>query len=395
MSINTSVPFNVVGHCHIVDDLGQVHLDKNNAIHPQNMARIIARALSNESNHHIYRIAFGNGGTTVDSAFNVTYKSANDGQSPDSATWDSRIYNEIYSEIVDDTSSLVGTDPGSADLNTGGRSGGGAVPGDDSATNSVKSDELGLTSQVVITAEINGSEPLGQTGSDSSSSGGGSEFIFDEIGLYTTGKSIVATSGYARIDVGTRNSLDDTGLLAGTTYTFNVGVDGNAPLPVTFTTPALGGSGSSGEILYGDLCEAINTSSSAWGMGGSGNSAISGGMVVITDNSASVFPSIVGRQTYGFLQIESVNPGATSNITVGSDTDTVNFLSALNPPTGATVVENSIPGEDGGVQNDSDDPSNEAERLLAHLVFSPILKSENRTLLITYTLTISVERTTI
>ena len=42
---------NVKGHVNIVDKVsGEVLLDQCNAIHPQNMSRVIARALSHESN---------------------------------------------------------------------------------------------------------------------------------------------------------------------------------------------------------------------------------------------------------------------------------------------------------------------------------------------------------
>jgi hypothetical protein len=64
----------VKGHIHIEDDLGNVLLDKNNAIHPQNMSRVIARALANENNFYIHRIAFGNGGTLTDAAYTITYR---------------------------------------------------------------------------------------------------------------------------------------------------------------------------------------------------------------------------------------------------------------------------------------------------------------------------------
>ena len=87
---NDFLPVQVKGHLKIEDDLGNVLVDKDNAIHPQNMARVFARALSNEHNYFINRIAFGNGGTTVDAAFTVTYRTPNDGQSPDVATWDSQ-----------------------------------------------------------------------------------------------------------------------------------------------------------------------------------------------------------------------------------------------------------------------------------------------------------------
>ena len=48
----------VDGHVNIRDDLGVVHVDKHNAVHPQNMARIFARARAREDNYYIYRMAF-------------------------------------------------------------------------------------------------------------------------------------------------------------------------------------------------------------------------------------------------------------------------------------------------------------------------------------------------
>ena len=62
-----TIPVQVTGHLLITDrDSGEVLLDQHNAIHPQNMSRIISRALANEDNSTIYRIAFGNGGTFID-----------------------------------------------------------------------------------------------------------------------------------------------------------------------------------------------------------------------------------------------------------------------------------------------------------------------------------------
>ena len=149
-----NLPINVKGHVKIEDDQGNVLLDRDNAVHPQNMARVIARAFSREDNYWIHRIAYGNGGTTVDAAFQITYNSPNDGQSPDSNTWDSRLYNETYSEIINESvgGGLLGTDPGSSGPNAGQRPGGGADPsGDPSSVEhvsgpGVRSNELGLTS---------------------------------------------------------------------------------------------------------------------------------------------------------------------------------------------------------------------------------------------------------
>ena len=59
------IPVTVTGHLKIVDDLGAVLVDKDNAVHPQNMARVIARGLANETNNFVNYIAFGNGGTDI------------------------------------------------------------------------------------------------------------------------------------------------------------------------------------------------------------------------------------------------------------------------------------------------------------------------------------------
>lgn len=394
----------VTGHCRIEDDLGNVLLDKKNAVHPQNLACVFGRALSNEHNYYIHRIAFGNGGTVVDAARTVTYRTPNDGQSPDVATWDSRIYRETYSEIIDDgqttLNTLIGTDPGSADMNTGVRLGGGAYPASDPATvphvsgPGVRSRELGLQTEVIITCVINGDEPKSQFNTDALAPSQSTEtdFIFDEIGLYTTGAPAIDTSGYQYINVLNKTSTDDTGLLPGTSYSFNVSVDGGTSILIAFTTPTTGGSGVGKQILYGDLCEAINTSALAWGFTGSGSTALpAGARMVITDNTGGTFPSIAGAQTFGYLAVESATTGPTSTIDLAGNETTI-FLGLLNPPLGATL-ENFVRGNIAGVQNAPTQPETERERLLTHLIFSPILKSKNRTLAITYTLTITVGRT--
>lgn len=390
---NFQLQAHVEGHCKIVDDLGFVHVDQHNAIHPQNMARIFARALSREDNYFIRRIAFGNGGTSVDAAFAVTYKTPNDGQSPDDATWDSRLYNETYSEVVDFFDPLFKQDPGSADLNTGVRSGGGAVPSSDPVSVAhvsgpgVRSSELGLSSQVIISCTLNGNEPRAQFLNDSAATSTESDFVFDEIGLYTGGASAINTSGYQNIDVGNKVSTDDSGLLASQSYSFNLTVDAGTPQVISFTVPAGGGTGASGQVLYGDICEALNTDNPAWNILPSAPSAT----VSITDGTGGSFPSITGAQTYGFIRFESQTSGPASSVDISGSATTA-LMAALNPPLGATLGT-AVPGSQAGLQNDPVHSANERERLLAHLIFSPVLKAANRTLAITYTLTISVART--
>ena len=398
----------VKGHVHIQDDLGNVLVDEDNAVHPQNMAHILARALSNEDNSRIHRIAFGNGGTITDAAFTTTFNAPNDGQPPDERTWDSRLYNETYSEIIDEGNAtlnvLLGTDPGSAGPNVGFRPGGGASPANDPTAiphisgPGVHSNDLGLTSEVVITAILNPSEPTGQFATDVGVTDTESSFTFDEIGLYTTGAPAIDSNGRQDIDVGNRTSEDDTGLTADTQYNFDVVIDGGSPEKIYFHTPVSGGSGTGGEILYGDLCEAINTGDTSWNGAWSGSPLPGIGSTISITSNTLAFPTLIGSQTFGFLQITSGSVGATSSVLIsaGSATDptgpSLDLIAALNPPVGGAIIAG-VPGQDAGVQNDPVTPINERERLLTHIVFSPVLKSANRTLTITYTLTVSVART--
>lgn len=406
-AFKANLPLHVSGHLKIVDDLGNVLVDKTNAIHPQNMARIFARALANENNYFINRIAFGNGGTTVDAAFNVIYNTPNDGQSPDIATWDSRLYHETYSEIINagqiSLNPLLGQDLGSADINSGVRTGGGAVPLSDPPSvlhvsgPGVRSTELGLVSEVVISAVLNGNEPLSQyvtdTGVSTDLNTAVGDFVFDEVGLYTAGKQAIPVNGYQYVNVGNRISTDDTGLLPGATYRFAVTINGGTQQIITITTPAAGGSGAGGQILYGDLCQAVNIGDTRWGL--TGTSAISGATMSITDYTNGTFPTISNQMTYGYLSVESASSGDTSSVLLvdGTASGSIRPLFAsLNPPSGSTLVA-PVQGQSAGLQNAPTTPTLERERLLSHLIFSPVLKSANRTIALTYTLTISVART--
>lgn len=382
------LPMQVRGHCVIQDDLGEVLLDKDNAVHPQNMARIISRALSNEPNSRIHRIAFGNGGTEIDAAFTVTFKSPNDGQPPDTQTWDSRLYNETYSEIVDESNINLGVDPGSADDRVGNRPGGGSNPsGDPSSSVSsgpgVRSSSLGLTSEVKIEVVLNPDEPLGQLVNDQTTNNllDGS-FTFDEVGLYTTGAPARDSVGIQDVDVADKNSQEITLLQENVTYDFKITVDapnGGTQLTIAFTVP-----NGMNNPTFGDLCEALNTTDVAWNF----TNALPGGSTVsITDTTFSVYPTIAGAQTFGFLRFSSGSSGNLSTIQLAQG-DTNDLFIALQ----GTIVEPAVNGVLKGDQDNPSDTDRERERLLTHLVFTPILKAANRTITITYTLTISVAR---
>lgn len=81
----------------IIEDpvTGEIFLDDCNAVHPENMAYIIARGLANQNKSHIWKVAVGNGGSYVDSTgalhFNI----------PNTIGTTAELYNETYSEFAD------------------------------------------------------------------------------------------------------------------------------------------------------------------------------------------------------------------------------------------------------------------------------------------------------
>jgi hypothetical protein len=363
--MQSQLPVQVKGHVHIEDDLGDVLLDQDNAIHPRNMARLISRALAHESNSWVNRIAFGNGGTVVDAAFQITYNPPNDGLAPDPAGWESRLYNETYSEIIDESDLELGQGPGANP--------GGDPPSVEHVSGpGVRSTELGLTSEVVVEVVLNPGEPSGQYASDDQApiEDTESDFSFDEIGLFTPGLPNIQTAGYQNVDISNKVHTDITGLAPNFTYTFNITVDGGVQQTINVTTPS-SGSGASGEILFSDIVPLINAQ-------------MVGATSSVTDGT---------NQTFGYLKFSSNTVGTTSSTLIedlGAGNYPTNFL--FSNIVGFLAIDGASGGEDAGVQNDPTNPDRERERMLTHIIFSPVLKSANRTLTITYTLTVSVAR---
>lgn len=358
----------VDGHVLITNgDTGEVLLDKHNAIHPQNMARVITRALSNENNFFIHRIAFGNGGTTVDAALNITYKTPNDGQAPDPSGYESGLYNETYYEIVDDSNASISTGPGSNPSSDPESIEHTSGPG-------VRSEELGLTSKTVISVTLNPNEPTGQFVNDALGplEDPDNSFTFDEIGLFTSGLPGQEVAGTQDIDVSNKIDTDLTGLSPSTTYNFTISVDGGVNQVVSITTPAVG-SGPLGEITYQDLVNTINASS------------LIGATASITNN--------VSVQTYGFLRFTSLTTGQTSSILLQDPGVPYPSDFLFSNLAGFNGIQDPTNGLNAGVPNDPVNPGNERERLLTHIIFSPIAKTAARQFNITYTLTVAVART--
>ena len=149
----------IKGHVLIKDkNTGEVLCDKFNAVHPQNMAKVLARGLANEPNQQIFQIALGNGGTYIDSTQSIVYNSPNIvGISAD-------LYNTTYTEVVDNGNSGVGI--GNSVISQ-------AAPSPD------------ISSLVICTIQLSANEPAGQATTDGVTTNPDSLYTFDELGLKT------------------------------------------------------------------------------------------------------------------------------------------------------------------------------------------------------------------
>ena len=362
----------VTTNVNITDDLGTVLLDKSNAIHPQNMSRIIARALANEPNSTIYKLALGRGGTYIDATGAVSFRRPNDGVSPDLAGWQSRLYEETYNEIVDEGSPLLGT-------------GMGTFPGGDgSGIDGVRSIKLPTgESQIIVTCVINSQEPNAQQTNSLVSTTNG-VYTFDELGLFTAGLPPTATQGYQDVVLtGGKIYTDLTYLDPNTPYYFEVTVD-NSQTPTRVVLPALGvGSGLNGVFTYSDLKRVID--------------GLNLGFVVQVTQP--------GGNTLGNLRLRSITSGAGSAILINNQSTGVGvptgskwlfdnlMQSAATNASGAYVgLGGSVLGQPQGEEDNPSYPLNERERMLTHLIFSPLQKDASRSWKITYKLTVVVQQ---
>lgn len=379
------LPIKIDGHVLVRNALTkEILLDNHNAVHAQNMSRIIARALAHETNSWIYRLALGNGGSQIDAVGNIILNPPNDGSD---GSWQSTLYNETYSEVVDELSSDVGEDIGSSDQNNT-RPGGGSDPSDDPTPDSVISQEVGLKSNVVVTCFINENEPSGEALSSSQTFTTSQNcFVFDEMGLYSPGLPAKATNGFTTVNVGNLTSVDQLPVTVDT-YNLSIVVDGT-DYEAQVAIPATG-SGPSGEVTLGDFCEGLNTGT--WLVGDGTLATVL--YTYITDNTNGTYPTILNKQSFGFLIFQSRTSGTTSTVLVNCDnTDSSDLMNAMTGGLCSSCNITTIAGENAGVQNDPITPANERERLLTHITFQPIPKAADIILEIIYTLTVSVART--
>ena len=150
---------NIIGFLKVFDPkTNEIFFEGNNAIHFENISESMASSLSNKTNGYIYKMAFGNGGTSVDPTGIITYLPANStGQNAD-------LYNETFSKVVDDNS-LTNTDTTRNNL-------------------SVVHTPDKVYTDILVSCLLDYSEPAGQQAFDNSTDLNG-EFVFDELGLKT------------------------------------------------------------------------------------------------------------------------------------------------------------------------------------------------------------------
>ena len=98
---NEMAGINVEGHVLIRDkETGETLLNQRNAIHYGNMANLIANALNNGSGAYIQYMAFGNGGTSVDTTGKVLYKTPRVSEAYESGA---NLYSRTYYKTINTT----------------------------------------------------------------------------------------------------------------------------------------------------------------------------------------------------------------------------------------------------------------------------------------------------
>ena len=160
----------VEGHIKIYDPLSQeVFVNKRNAIHYENMSIALAQSIADSGQGFIYEMSFGNGGTTVDPTGIITYLS------PNSTGSNASLYNQTYTKVVDDQSS-VNSDP---------------------TRNFIETRHVTGTNytDVLVTCLLDYGEPSGQQAFDNANNNN-DDYVFDELGLKSyskTGNSLLIT----------------------------------------------------------------------------------------------------------------------------------------------------------------------------------------------------------
>ena len=151
------------GHIKITDPAsGEVLIDKRNAIHYENMSIALAESLASAGQGPIYKMAFGNGGTSVDPTGIITYLT------PNSTGTNASLYNQTFAKVVDDQASN-NTDP---------------------VRNKIETRHVSGTNytDILISCLLDYGEPSGQDAFDTATNTE-NLYVFDELGLISSGAS--------------------------------------------------------------------------------------------------------------------------------------------------------------------------------------------------------------
>lgn len=155
---------NMNGHIIIRDkETGEEIINKRNAIHYGNMARIVGQALNNVSEARIYYMAFGNGGTSVDTTGKIVYKTPRVSEAFESSA---NLYSRTFKKIVG-----LNTDTDKVEVITG-----------------------ATYTDLKITCTLGYNEPSDQELFDSSTTNEG-DYIFDELSLFSYPSTPSPTDG--------------------------------------------------------------------------------------------------------------------------------------------------------------------------------------------------------
>ena len=149
------------GHIKIHDpESGEVLIDKRNAIHYENMSIALAESLANAGQGPIYKMAFGNGGTSVDPTGIITYLT------PNSTGTNASLYNQTFDKVVDDQAGN-NTDP---------------------VRNKIETRHVSGTNytDILVSCLLDYGEPNGQDAFDIATNTE-NLFVFDELGLVSQG----------------------------------------------------------------------------------------------------------------------------------------------------------------------------------------------------------------
>lgn len=152
-----NIPIEIRGFLKVYDpNDGEVFFDGDNAIHYENISIAIADALSSRGVGSVFKLALGNGGSSVDQTGIITYLPTN------TTGQNASLYNQTYAKIIDDTS-ILNSNPIKNKMSV------------NHSTGKVYTD-------IVVQCLLDYGEPTGQYAFDNGTSMD-SAFVFDELGL--------------------------------------------------------------------------------------------------------------------------------------------------------------------------------------------------------------------